>query len=96
MWHAYPCLQFHEDVPTFGPAAFIKIIEKHSLWDKSGDLKGNVSVFIWACLVQAFFDFRSFDFRDFQFNTIYCSILFLSLLGILSNLDLRGFCFRGF
>ena len=42
--------------------------------------------------VQAFL-----DFRDFQFNVVvYNSILFTSPLVLLSNLDLRGFCFRGF
>ena len=42
-------------------------------------------------VVQAFL-----DFRDFPFNVIYNSILFSSLLVLLSNLDLRGFCFRIF
>ena len=46
--------------------------------------------------VQAFLDFRGFDFRDFQFNAVYNSILFSSPLVLLSNLDLRGFCFLGF
>ena len=43
--------------------------------------------------VQTFLDFLGFDFRDFQ---LYNSIQFSSPLVILSNLDLRGFCFRGF
>ena len=46
--------------------------------------------------LQAFLDFCGFDFRDFQFNKINNSILFSSPLVLLSNLDLRGFCFRGF
>ena len=46
--------------------------------------------------VQAFLDFLVFDFRGFQFTAIYNSILFSSPLALLSNLDLRGFCFRGF
>jgi hypothetical protein len=46
--------------------------------------------------VQAFLDFRGFDFRNFGFNVIYNSILFSSPLVLLSNLDLRGFCFPGF
>ena len=47
-------------------------------------------------IVQAFLDFRGFDFRDFQFNAVYNSILFSSPLVLLSNLDLRGFCFPVF
>ena len=43
---------------------------------------------------EAFLDFRGFDFRNFQFTGVYDSILFSSLLVLLSNLDLRGFCFR--
>ena len=46
--------------------------------------------------VQAFLDFHGFDFRDFRFTAVYNSILFSSLLVLLSNLDLRDFCFRGF
>ena len=46
--------------------------------------------------VQAFLDFRGFDVHDFQFNAVYNSILFSSPLVLLSNLDLHGFCFRGF
>ena len=46
--------------------------------------------------IQAFLDFRGFDFRDFQFNAAYISILFSSPLVLLSNIDLRGFCFRVF
>ena len=42
------------------------------------------------------FDFRGFDFRNFRFNAVYNSILFSSLLVLLSNLDLRGFCFPRF
>ena len=47
-------------------------------------------------MVQAFLDFRGFDFRNFRFTTVYNSILFSSPLVLLSNLDLHGFCFRGF
>ena len=39
--------------------------------------------------VQAFLNFRSFDFRDFLFTAVYNLVL-------LSNLDLRSFCFRAF
>ena len=46
--------------------------------------------------IQAFLDFRGFDFRDFRFTAVYNSILFSSPLVLLSNLDLRGFCFGGF
>ena len=46
--------------------------------------------------VQAFLDFRDFDFRDFRFTSVYNSILFSSPLVLLSNLDLRGFCFHSF
>ena len=46
--------------------------------------------------VQAFLDFGGFDFGDFRFNAVYNSILFSSPLVLLSNLDLLGFCFRGF
>ena len=54
-------------------------------------------VFIITVLtVQAFLKFRGFDFRDFWFNTIYNSILFISPLVLLSNLNLRGFCFPQF
>ena len=45
--------------------------------------------------VQAFLDFRGFDFRNFRFNEVYNSILFSSPLVLLSNLYIRGFCFRG-
>ena len=43
--------------------------------------------------VQAFLNFRGFDFRNFRFTAVYNSILFSSPLVLLSNLDLRGFCF---
>ena len=46
--------------------------------------------------IQVFLNFRSFDFRGFQFTAVYNSILFSSPLVLLSNLHLRGFCFRGF
>ena len=49
-----------------------------------------------ALELQAFLDFHGFDFRDFQFNADYNSILFSSPLVLLSNLDLRCFCFLGF
>ena len=47
-------------------------------------------------LIQAFLDFFGFDFCGFRFTAVYNSILFSSPLVLLSNLDLRGFCFRGF
>ena len=47
-------------------------------------------------LIQAFLDFRGFDFRDFWFTAVYNSILFSSPLALLSNLNLRGFCFCSF
>ena len=40
--------------------------------------------------------FRGFDFRDFRFTAVYNSIIFSSPLLLLSNLDLRGFCFHVF
>ena len=45
---------------------------------------------------KTFLDFRGFDFCNFRFSAIYNSILFSSPLVLLSNLDLRGFCFLGF
>ena len=50
------------------------------------------SSIFFSCL-QAFLDFRSFDFRDFLFTTVYNSIQFSSPLVLLSNPDLRSFCF---
>ena len=47
-------------------------------------------------LTTGILDFRSFDFRDYWFNAVYNSILFSSPLVLLSNLDLRGFCFCAF
>ena len=47
-------------------------------------------------LIQEFLDFRCFDFCNFRFNAVYNSFLFSSPLVLLSNLDLRGFCFRIF
>ena len=44
--------------------------------------------------LQAFLDFHSFDFRNYRFTMVYNSILFSSLLVLLSNLNLRSFCFR--
>ena len=46
--------------------------------------------------IKPFLDFHGFDFIDFLFTAIYNSILFSSPLVLLSNLDLRSFCFRGF
>ena len=46
--------------------------------------------------IQAFLDFRGLDFCDFWFSAVYNSILFSSPLVLLSNLDLRGFCFHVF
>ena len=46
--------------------------------------------------MQAFLDFRGFNFCGFQFTAVYNSILFSSSLVMLSNLDLRGFCFPRF
>ena len=46
--------------------------------------------------IQAFLVFRGFDFHNFLFTAVYNSILFSSPLVLLSNLNLRGFCFRGF
>ena len=46
--------------------------------------------------MQAFLDFRVLDFCSFRFTAVYNSILFSFPLVLLSNLDLRGFCFRGF
>ena len=36
------------------------------------------------------------DFRNFRFKAVDNSILFSFPLVLLSNFDLRGFCFRGF
>ena len=47
------------------------------------------------CL-QAFLDFRGLDFGNFWFTSVYNSILFSSPLVLLSNLNLRCFCFCGF
>ena len=46
--------------------------------------------------VQAFLDFRGFNFLDLRFTAVYNSILFSSPLVLLSNLNLRGFCFCSF
>jgi hypothetical protein len=71
----------------YGIISFITTLpELIKLWKRR--LKGN-----W---IQAFLDFRGFDFRNFLFNAAYNSILFSSPLVLLSNLDLCGFCFRGF
>ena len=43
----------------------------------------------------AYLDFHGFDFRNFQFPGVDNSILFSSSLVLLTNLDLRGFRFRG-
>ena len=43
--------------------------------------------------IQAFLNFGGFDFWDFRFNAVYNSILFSSPLVLLSNLNLRSFCF---
>ena len=48
---------------------------------------------IFSILICTFLDFRGFDFRNFWFTAVYNSILFSSSLVLLSNLDLRGFCF---
>ena len=56
-----------------------------------------VGIHIWVLnRLQAFLDFRGFDFCNFWFNAAYNSILFSSPLVLKSNLDLRGFYFRGF
>ena len=51
----------------------------------------NQNYFEWV--VQAFLVFRGFGIRNFRFNAVHNSILFSSPLVLLSNLDLRGFCF---
>ena len=64
------------------------LLSCHKYWQKRAR-KGNLQL-------QAFLNFRSFDFRNFRFNAVYNAILFSSPLVLVSNLDLRGFCFRVF
>ena len=61
-----------------------------------GDATFSVDFYDLITTLQAFLDFRGFDFRNFGFTAVYNSIIFPSPLVLLGNLDLRGFCFRGF
>ena len=56
------------------------------------------TLLLWCFLfiIQAFLDFCSFNFCNFWFTPVYNSILFSSPLVLLSNLNLRGFCFSMF
>ena len=51
------------------------------------NLRNTIQAFLYNC---------GFDFCNFRFTVVYNSLLFSSSLVLLSNLHLRGFCFRGF
>ena len=51
---------------------------------------------LFTTKVQAFLHFHGFDFRGFRFTAVYNSLPISSHLVLLSNLNLRSFCFRSF